>query len=213
MGDGGGCHPRDNIALSWLARKLDLSYDWFENVMLCREAQTEWLASLITEQHGKHGYAHRTVGIYGKSFKVGTNLTVGSPATLLANILAEYGFEVRMYDPYVDSGPCPFDWPGVYFIATNHKQFAEETWRFPPSSVVIDPWRFVPAQDGAEVIHVGVGREHAATALNVARDGMPAHVNGARHDAVESTHDVLAKVGSKNGDARTHESVVLGDRV
>ena len=21
MGDGGGCHPRDNIALSWLARK------------------------------------------------------------------------------------------------------------------------------------------------------------------------------------------------
>lgn len=29
MGDGGGCHPRDNIALSWLARQLDLSYDFF----------------------------------------------------------------------------------------------------------------------------------------------------------------------------------------
>ena len=30
MGDGGGCHPRDNIALSWLAQKLNLSTDWFE---------------------------------------------------------------------------------------------------------------------------------------------------------------------------------------
>ena len=37
MGDGGGCHPRDNIALSWLARELDLSYDWFESVMIGRE--------------------------------------------------------------------------------------------------------------------------------------------------------------------------------
>ena len=23
MGDGGGCHPRDNIALSWLSQKVD----------------------------------------------------------------------------------------------------------------------------------------------------------------------------------------------
>src|SRR3989344_6713022 len=30
MGDGGGCHPRDNIAMSWLSRQLDLSYDFFE---------------------------------------------------------------------------------------------------------------------------------------------------------------------------------------
>ena len=30
MGDGGGCHPRDNIALSYLARKFKLSYNWYE---------------------------------------------------------------------------------------------------------------------------------------------------------------------------------------
>jgi UDPglucose 6-dehydrogenase len=29
MGDGGGCHPRDNIALSWLARKSASRYDLF----------------------------------------------------------------------------------------------------------------------------------------------------------------------------------------
>src|SRR4029079_8006110 len=29
MGDGGGCHPRDNIAMSWLAQQLPLSHDPF----------------------------------------------------------------------------------------------------------------------------------------------------------------------------------------
>src|SRR5262249_23174207 len=101
MGDGGGCHPRDNIALSWLARELDLSYDWFENVMLCREKQTEWLADLIEEHQQRGGFGAKRVGIYGRSFKAGTNLTVGSPATLLANILQERGFEVSFYDPYI----------------------------------------------------------------------------------------------------------------
>ena len=32
MGDGGGCHPRDNIAMSWLAKNLDLSYDDIYNM-------------------------------------------------------------------------------------------------------------------------------------------------------------------------------------
>ena len=50
MGDGGGCHPRDNIALSWLSDKLDLSFNWFDNIMMQRENQTDWLASLIEEQ-------------------------------------------------------------------------------------------------------------------------------------------------------------------
>ena len=31
------CHPRDNIALSWLAQKVNLSFDWYDNLMHCRE--------------------------------------------------------------------------------------------------------------------------------------------------------------------------------
>src|SRR6266849_6126348 len=155
MGDGGGCHPRDNIALSWLARQLHLSYDWFENLMVCREKQTDWLADLIEEQHGRRQYAHKKVGIYGRAFKASTNLTVGSPATLLANILKERGYEVELYDPHVDLAPCSFDWPGVYFVATNHREFADPGFRFPQGSIVIDPWRYIPKQAGVEVIHVG----------------------------------------------------------
>jgi UDPglucose 6-dehydrogenase len=162
MGDGGGCHPRDNIALSWLARQLDLSYDWFENLMVCREKQTDWLADLVEEQHSRRSYPHKKVGIYGRAFKAGTNLTVGSPATLLENILKERGFDVQMYDPHVDMTACPFDWAGVYFVATNHSEFADPSWRFPQGSIVIDPWRYIPKQGGVEVIPVGANSKQFA---------------------------------------------------
>ena len=82
MGDGGGCHPRDNIALSWLARELDLSHDIFEDIMLAREDQTEWLAKLAME-------TGEPIELMGKSYKPGTNLTIGSPARLLASLLEE----------------------------------------------------------------------------------------------------------------------------
>ena len=35
MGDGGGCHPRDNIAMSFV-EKLNIS-QWFEHVMSQRK--------------------------------------------------------------------------------------------------------------------------------------------------------------------------------
>jgi UDPglucose 6-dehydrogenase len=41
MGDGGACHPRDNIALRWLSKELDLGYDLFAAVMTARERQAE----------------------------------------------------------------------------------------------------------------------------------------------------------------------------
>ncbi|HLH72104.1 MAG TPA: nucleotide sugar dehydrogenase [Chloroflexota bacterium] len=179
MGDGGGCHPRDNIALSWLAQNLGLSYDWFENVMLCRERQTEWLADLIEEHHQRRGYPHRTVGIYGRAFKAGTNLTVGSPATLLANILLERGFEAQMYDPYVDEGPCPFNRKGVYFVATNHPDFARESWPFVAGSVVLDPWRYIAPRADIEVIPVGIGPDRIPVSPVFTLDGKtPAFASG-----------------------------------
>ena len=33
MGDGGGCHPRDNIALRWMSKEYGLGYDIFQAVM------------------------------------------------------------------------------------------------------------------------------------------------------------------------------------
>ena len=156
MGDGGGCHPRDNIAMSWLAKELDLSYDWFENLMLCREKQTEFLADL-TEKECREmntGLVH----VWGMAFKPATNLTVGSPAVLLANILRERGLKVDHFDPIIHG--CPGDGyahAGVFVIATKHDVFTRL--KVPPGSVVIDPFRYIPEQEGVKIISVGRGEK------------------------------------------------------
>ncbi len=150
MGDGGGCHPRDNIALSWLAKEVDLSFDWYNNLMFCRESQTEWLCDLIIEEKKK---TNLPVIILGKTFKKETNLVVGSTSILLKNILEEKKTDVLMYDPWIDSGDAPLSNPSIFFIGTNHDAFLD--YRFPVGSIVIDPWRYMREQEGVRLIKIG----------------------------------------------------------
>jgi UDPglucose 6-dehydrogenase len=153
MGDGGGCHPRDNIALSWLARELGLSYDFFESLMIARERQTQWLAELM-EAHDPPGKVPMLKVILGKSFKPDTNITVGSPAVLLKNLLQERGHDVEMYDPYVDVDlPVPSYPASIFLIGTKHPDFVK--FDFPEGSIVIDPWRYIPQRSGVKVVSVG----------------------------------------------------------
>ena len=153
MGDGGGCHPRDNIALSWLSQELNLSHDWFDNIMMQRENQTDWLASLIEEQKDKIGH-DRKIYILGKSFKPETNITTGSPSILLKNILEERNHKVDMYDPYIDDSENESQQePCIYFIGTKHPDFTSYKYNY--GSIIIDPWRYIPNQEGCEVIHIG----------------------------------------------------------
>ena len=155
MGDGGGCHPRDNIALSWLSDELGLKFNWFDNIMKQREVQTEWLADMIEKE--SNGLP---ITILGKSFKPQTNITTGSPSILLSNILKERGLSAIMYDPYIDE---PFDdWqdmseydgvPQCYFIGTKHEDFVN--FPFDDKSIIIDPWRYIPDKEGCRVIRIG----------------------------------------------------------
>ena len=151
MGDGGACHPRDNIALSWLSRKLNLSFDWFENIMLAREKQTEWLADLMEE------YDLPKV-ILGTSYKPESNLEIGSASLLLKNILEKRGHKVTKYDPYVDSDTADniknkFKEPCIFLIGTKHHDFIN--FDFPEGSVIIDPWRYMPDKNGIKTIRLG----------------------------------------------------------
>lgn len=150
MGDGGGCHPRDNIALSWMAKELDMSHDWYENLMICREKQTEWLGDMLLAKAKETGMKPI---ILGKCFKKETNLIVGSPSILMKNMMEEQGVDVEMYDPWIDQEDAPINEAAVFFIGTNHDAFLE--YSFPKGSVVIDPWRMMSKQDGVELISVG----------------------------------------------------------
>lgn len=150
MGDGGGCHPRDNIAMSWLSNELGLSHNFFDNLMIARENQTEWLADLMIEERNK---TNANLVILGKTFKQETNLVVGSPAILLKNILEEKGYDVEMYDPYTDDEEPNFSENTVFLIGTKHPEFKDM--ELPNNSTVIDPWRYRKEQEGTIVIRIG----------------------------------------------------------
>lgn len=148
MGDGGGCHPRDNIAMSWLSNKIGLSYNFFDDIMSGREKQTEFLCDLILEHPGPYY-------ILGKTFKENTNLTLGSASILLSNILKEKNITFVSWDPHVDSDKPEFE-KGTYFVATKHDEF--KYFDFPSESVVIDVWRYLTIEDPT-IKHVKVGKK------------------------------------------------------
>lgn len=146
VGDGGGCHPRDNIALSHLAKINNISSNFFEHLMAAREKHMEWLGQLLEKEVKISGMP---AVILGKSFKPESNIQTGSSAILLANILKNKGVKFEHYE---------FDHPAklpkaVYLIATEHSDYSKLA--FPKGSTVIDPFRFIPRQEGVNLIPIG----------------------------------------------------------
>ena len=146
MGDGGACHPRDNIALRWLAKELDLGYDLFGAVMSAREAQAENMARRLCV----HGLP---VVIMGQSYKKDIPNIDGS-YSLLVGYYAE-GMTDRVYylDPLNDLNTVP-DEPCVFLVSYHH-EWVKEFDAYPPGSIIVDPWRSGMKVEGCRVINVG----------------------------------------------------------
>ena len=132
MGDGGACHPRDNIALRWLSKELKLGYDLFDAVMTARERQAENMALEIL----KYG---NNIHFTSDSYKPGTNLTDGSYSILVQHYVNKHGGQLV-------NG---FDNP-VEVIVRVHEtdQFTTDD-----KVIIFDPWRTYPKADN--VIYYG----------------------------------------------------------
>lgn len=150
--EGGNCHPRDSLAMSWLTDKLGLSYNPFEFVMEARERQTRAFADLIESEAA---FYDLPVVILGRAFKPETNITAGSYAVLLANILTERGVKFLQVDPMIDYWHV-IPRKSLFFVATKHVCFKD--WKFDEGSVVIDPHRYIPEQEGVTLIPLGIGK-------------------------------------------------------
>src|SRR5210317_864775 len=84
MGDGGACHPRDNIALRHMAEKLNLGYDLFDSVMNARERHAENMAIEILK------YGNR-IGFSSDSYKPDVEYVDGSYSLLVQHYIKEHG--------------------------------------------------------------------------------------------------------------------------
>ncbi len=131
LGDGGACHPRDNIALRYLADRLNLGYDLFDAIMRAREVQSERMAKKCLE-YGKN------ITIIGKAYKPGVPYVHGSPSLLVGHYIEQHGGTVNYYDPHTGDLDIKEDWTNVYLIGywDDYTQAA-----IPQGSTVIDPWR------------------------------------------------------------------------
>lgn len=147
MGDGGGCHPRDLIAMSDLERRLQVSTPLLTNLVRARESQAGWIASMAAQYAM---YRELPVRIVGYTFKPESSLTDGSSALLVQSMLETNharacGIAVERWDPDLD-GPFPEVWtrtPGVFVIGCKKRACLRYVW--PDGSIVIDPFRAIPA--------------------------------------------------------------------
>jgi UDPglucose 6-dehydrogenase len=132
MGDGGACHPRDNIALRWLAKDLGLGYDMFESIMTAREQQAESMAKAILE-HGN------SVWFSSDSYKPGTQMVDGSYSLLVQHYIKKHGGQLA-------NG---IDTPVEVIVRVHESdQFTADD-----NTIIFDPWRSYPKAEN--VVYYG----------------------------------------------------------
>ncbi|MCW2589351.1 MAG: GDP-mannose dehydrogenase [Mycobacterium sp.] len=92
---GGSCLPKDVRALTHTARRNDLDVPLLANLLTSNESQMRRAVDLVIDT-GLH-----KVGIFGLSFKPGTDDLRDSPMVELAERLIGKGFDVKIYDATV----------------------------------------------------------------------------------------------------------------
>ena len=159
MGDGGACHPRDNIALRYMSENLGLGYDLFDAIMEAREVQARNLAEKLVRT------GLENVIIVGKAYKPHVPYEAGSYSILVGHYVKEFGVNVYYDDEYTGDKPPENLGASAYLLAHDPATTflgcldpdpdKQQKDIFPKGSIIIDPWRKCPPISGCEVIHYG----------------------------------------------------------
>ena len=169
MGDAGACHPRDNIALRWLAEEYEIGYDMFSTIMSAREVQAKNLAEFLVVKAQKYNLP---IVIHGKAYKPDVPYCIGSYSTLIGHYVRQAGHNVFYVDPLADDRKDVVDtWnkSAVVLLAhnrevtysyTGEKQEDAHYFDFVAGSVIVDPWRKADrSRSDIKVIHYGNTRD------------------------------------------------------
>jgi UDPglucose 6-dehydrogenase len=170
MGDAGACHPRDNIALRWLAEEYEIGYDLFDTIMHAREIQAKNLAMFLVDLSSVHKLP---IIIHGKAYKPDVAYCIGSYSTLIGHYIKEHNVSVHYVDPLADDQTNVTNnvqVPTIVLMAHNRNityGYTGETqtdnfyFDICPGSIIVDPWRKLPKDIPGikEVIHYGNTRQ------------------------------------------------------
>ena len=166
MGDAGACHPRDNIALRWLAQEYEVGYDMFDTIMSAREVQAKNLAQYLVDAH-EQNVMEGPIVIHGKAYKPDVEYCIGSYSTLIGHYIKELGHQVVYIDPLADDRTeCvdTVDSKAVILMAhdrqitygyTGEQEQQKFYFNIMPGSVIVDPWRKLESTDTYEILHYG----------------------------------------------------------
>ena len=144
MGDGGACHPRDNIALRYMAQNLGLQYDIFDAIMNAREVQAKNMANYLIKIAEERSLP---ILLNGIAYKPGVPYTDGSYSLLVGHYCKEAGYHCIEVDPMASPQRGPFTAVALLAHPTLYCYLSE-------GSVVVDPWREFESKK-LEVFHYG----------------------------------------------------------
>jgi len=171
LGDGGGCHPRDNIALRWLAQEYDFGYDIFDSIVQVRELQAKAMAKFMVEQN------ENEIVILGTGFKPKTDQLHGSPSILVGHYAEIMGRKVHYTNDIKNVEP---DLEGSkYTYLIGHFDGTYDDYNFALDSTIIDPWRSFNADKRPDlnVIHYGNTRKKEYSVSELLQKGFEEEQN------------------------------------
>ena len=164
MGDGGACHPRDNIALRFLSQKANLGYNIFQDITKYRDIQAKNIAKRIKDIAES---AKLSVLIHGISYKPDVPYTNGSYSLLIASYLKQFGIKITIIDNNIpDYRDITVQNKVVVFLSHPIKLEKELLCALPYGSIIIDPWRSFNSSNYT-VIHYGNTRKSTSNKMGM----------------------------------------------
>lgn len=128
---GGPCFPRDNIALTTLAKKIGAPSYISKVTDQFNKWQINWLFQLVKS----HLKGRKRVGILGISYKPSSNVIEEAPGYLLVKKLIKNNISVNIYDPSIDK-----TMKSLLGRKVNYKKSAKKCIRSSDVIVLTTPW-------------------------------------------------------------------------